>query len=98
MVQFRIELLQLYECCILLDIEFFDSQNVDQILWKNVFYQVIEKFRQFFKDLNSENLEQIWNRFLEFLDEGSDFFDSLFQKLQVIYKFKLEDYMDGFVI
>ncbi|XP_021031891.1 telomerase-binding protein EST1A isoform X2 [Mus caroli] len=98
MAQLRTELLQLYERCILLDIEFSDNQNVDQILWKNAFYQVIEKFRQLLKDPNSENPEQIRNRLLELLDEGSDFFDSLLQKLQVTYKFKLEDYMDGLAI
>ncbi|XP_063485704.1 telomerase-binding protein EST1A isoform X4 [Symphalangus syndactylus] len=98
MAQLRAELLQLYERCILLDIEFSDNQNVDQILWKNAFYQVIEKFRQLVKDPNVENPEQIRNRLLELLDEGSDFFDSLLQKLQVTYKFKLEDYMDGLAI
>lgn len=98
MAQLRVELLQLYERCILLDIEFSDHQNVDQILWKNAFYQVIEKFRQLLKDPNVENPEQIRNRLLELLDEGSDFFDSLLQKLQVTYKFKLEDYMDGLAI
>lgn len=65
----RAELLQLYERCILLDIEFSDNQNVDQILWKNAFYQVIEKFRQLLKDPNVENPEQIRNRLLELLDE-----------------------------
>ncbi|XP_059525113.1 telomerase-binding protein EST1A isoform X3 [Myotis daubentonii] len=98
MAQLRAELLQLYERCILLDIEFSDNQNVDQILWKNAFYQVIEKFRQLLKDPNVDNPEQIRNRLLELLDEGSDFFDSLLQKLQVTYKFKLEDYMDGLAI
>lgn len=52
-----------------MDIEFSDSQNVDQILWKNAFYQVIEKFRQLLKDPNIENPEQIRNRLLELLDE-----------------------------
>ncbi|KAM7069478.1 telomerase-binding protein EST1A isoform 4-T5 [Molossus nigricans] len=98
MAQLRAELLQLYERCILLDIEFSDNQNVDQILWKNAFYQVIEKFRQLLKDPNVDNPEQIRNKLLELLDEGSDFFDSLLQKLQVTYKFKLEDYMDGLAI
>ncbi|XP_004594022.2 telomerase-binding protein EST1A [Ochotona princeps] len=98
MAQLRAELLQLYERCLLLDIEFSDNQNVDQILWKNAFYQVIEKFRQLLKDPNVENPEQIRNRLLELLDEGSDFFDSLLQKLQITYKFKLEDYMDGLAI
>ncbi|XP_043858978.1 telomerase-binding protein EST1A [Dromiciops gliroides] len=98
MAQLRAELVQLYERCLLLDIEFSDHQNVDQILWKSAFYQVIEKFRQLLKDPNAENPEQIRNRLLELLDEGTGFFDSLLQKLQVTYQFKLEDYMDGLAI
>ncbi|XP_074045302.1 telomerase-binding protein EST1A isoform X2 [Macrotis lagotis] len=98
MAQLRVELVQLYERCLLLDIEFSDHQNVDQILWKSAFYQVIEKFRQLLKDPNAENPEQIRNRLLELLDEGTSFFDSLLQKLQVTYQFKLEDYMDGLAI
>ncbi|XP_056675593.1 telomerase-binding protein EST1A isoform X2 [Monodelphis domestica] len=98
MAQLRAELVQLYERCLLLDIEFSDHQNVDQILWKSAFYQVIEKFRQLLKDPNAENPEQIRNRLLELLDEGTVFFDSLLQKLQVTYQFKLEDYMDGLAI
>ncbi|XP_028937859.1 telomerase-binding protein EST1A isoform X1 [Ornithorhynchus anatinus] len=98
MAQLRVELLQLYERCILMDIEFSDNQNVDQILWKNAFYQVIEKFRQFLKETAAEDTERIRSRLLELLDEGTSFFDSLLQKLQVTYQFKLEDYMDGMAI
>lgn len=78
----RAELLQLYERCILLDIEFSDNQNVDQILWKNAFYQVIEKFRQLLKDTNVDNPEQIRNRLLELLDEVNHHFLSTGKKLQ----------------
>ena len=46
----RADLLTLYERVILTDIEFSDSQNLDQALWKNVFYQVIEHFRQLLKE------------------------------------------------
>ncbi|XP_051492135.1 telomerase-binding protein EST1A isoform X5 [Apus apus] len=98
MAQLRVEMLQLYERCILMDIEFSDSQNVDQLLWKNAFYQVIEKFRQLLKDPQGENAQEIRNKLLQLLDEGTSFFDGLLQKLQVSYQFKLEDYMDGMVI
>lgn len=33
-----------------------------------------------------------------FCPQGTGFFDSLLQKLQVTYQFKLEDYMDGLAI
>lgn len=65
----RVEMLQLYERCILMDIEFSDTQNVDQLLWKNAFYQVIEKFRQLLKDPQGENAQEIRNKLLLLLDE-----------------------------
>ncbi|KAM8834815.1 telomerase-binding protein EST1A [Synchiropus picturatus] len=98
MAQLRAELLVLYEQVILSDIELSDSQNVDQALWKNVFYQVIERFRQLLKDPTSDNGSEIRNMLLVLLDEGAIFFDSLLQKLQTVYQFKLEDYMDGMAI
>ncbi|XP_061460816.1 telomerase-binding protein EST1A isoform X3 [Rhineura floridana] len=98
MGQLRAEMLQLYECCLLSDIEFADAQNVDQLLWKNAFYQVIEKFRQLLKDPLGESAQEIRGKLLQILDEGSVFFDSLLQKLQGTYQFKLEDYMDGMAV
>lgn len=65
----RAELLVLYEQVILTDIEFSDSQNVDQALWKNVFYQVIERFRQLLKDPSYDNTPHIRNMLLTLLDE-----------------------------
>ncbi|XP_077150605.1 telomerase-binding protein EST1A isoform X2 [Ranitomeya variabilis] len=97
MAVLRSELLQLYEHCLLTDIEFCDQHNVDQLLWKNVFYQVIEKFRHFLKESSGEG-ETIRRQLLQVLDEGTVFFDSLLQKLQATYQFKLEDYMDGMAI
>lgn len=98
MAQFRAELLGLYEQVILNDIELSDSQNVDQALWKNVFYQVIERFRQLLKDPTCDNTPHIRNMLLTLLDEGALFFDALLQKLQTVYQFKLEEYMDGMAI
>ncbi|XP_035035025.2 telomerase-binding protein EST1A isoform X2 [Hippoglossus stenolepis] len=98
MAQLRGDLLRLYEQVILTDIEFSDSQNLDQALWKNVFYQVIERFRQLLKDPASDNTPHIRNMLLTLLDEGSLFFDALLLKLQTVYQFKLEDYMDGMAI
>lgn len=128
--------MKLYEQVILTDIEFSDSQNVDQALWKNVFYQVIERFRQLLKDPTHDNIDNIRNILLTLLDEvgmcaprknlneacsrkidqralqvpgnhkvaivsvlqGALFFDSLLQKLQTTYQFRLEDYMDGVAV
>ncbi|XP_051973201.1 telomerase-binding protein EST1A-like isoform X1 [Xyrauchen texanus] len=94
MAQLRAELLTIYERVILTDIEFSDSQNLDQALWKNVFYQVIESFRQLLKDQTSDTSPNIKTMLMSILEEGTVFFDSLLQKLQTVFQFKLEDYMD----
>ncbi|XP_076876434.1 telomerase-binding protein EST1A [Brachyhypopomus gauderio] len=98
MAQLRAELLALYERVILTDIEYSDSQNLDQVLWKNVFYQVIERFRQLLKDQNSDTAVQIRAMLLTILEEGAMFFDSLLQKLQTVFQFKLEEHMDGMAV
>ncbi|CDQ98007.1 unnamed protein product, partial [Oncorhynchus mykiss] len=69
MAQLRADLLTLYERVILTDIEFSDSQNLDQALWKNVFYQVIERFRQLLKDPSGDSAPRITTMLLTLLDE-----------------------------
>ncbi|TTK47645.1 Telomerase-binding protein EST1A [Bagarius yarrelli] len=98
MAQLRADLLTLYESIILTDIEFSDAQNVDQLLWKNVFYQVIERFRQLLKNQDSDTASQIRAMLLTILEEGAMVFESLLVKLQTVFQFKLEDYMDGMAI
>ncbi|KAJ4930165.1 hypothetical protein JOQ06_019178 [Pogonophryne albipinna] len=98
MAQLRADILGLYEQVLLTDIDYSDSQNVDQALWKNVFYQVIERFRQLLKDPAYDNTPHVKNMLLILLDEGALFFDALLQKLQTVYQFKLQDYMDGIAI
>ncbi|XP_057676264.1 telomerase-binding protein EST1A isoform X1 [Corythoichthys intestinalis] len=98
MAQLRAELLAVYERVVLSDIELADAQGVDQALWKNVFYQVIERFRQLLKDPAADAHPLIRDVLLTLLDEGACFFDALLQKLQTVYQFQLEDYMDGVAI
>ncbi|KAG5285106.1 hypothetical protein AALO_G00034140 [Alosa alosa] len=98
MAQLRAELLTMYERVLLTDIEFSDSQNLDQALWKNVFYQVIERFRQMMKESPADTPAYVRNMLFTVLDEGAVFFDGLLLKLQTVFQFKLEDYMDGMAI
>ncbi|KAJ3589110.1 hypothetical protein NHX12_009958 [Muraenolepis orangiensis] len=98
MSQLRAELLNVYEQVILTDIEFSDSQNVDHTLWKNVYHQVIERFRLHLKESGGDQGPRIRNMLLALLNEGATFFDALLQKLQTVFHFKLEDYMDGVAI
>uniref|UniRef100_A0A4W5K6Y6 Telomerase activating protein Est1-like N-terminal domain-containing protein n=1 Tax=Hucho hucho TaxID=62062 RepID=A0A4W5K6Y6_9TELE len=69
MAQLRADLLTLYERVILTDIEFSDRQNIDQALWRNVFYQVIERFRQLLKDPSGDSALRITPMLLTLLDE-----------------------------
>lgn len=74
----RAELLGLYEQVILNDIEYSDSQNVDQALWKNVFYQVIERFRQLLKEPAYDSTSHIRNMLLTLLDEVKSVWEIVF--------------------
>lgn len=61
---FRQELTKRYEHLILIDIDQSTKHNVDQLLWKAVFYQVIEVFR---KHMNEEDDSK--TRLSQILDE-----------------------------
>ncbi|CAG2243732.1 EST1A [Mytilus edulis] len=85
----RQELTKRYEHLILIDIDQSTKHNVDQLLWKAVFYQVIEVFR---KHMNEEDDSK--TRLSQILDEGTAFYEGLIQKLQKNYRFKLDDFLD----
>lgn len=80
----------MYESVILADIEFSDTQNVDQLLWKNVFYQVIERFRQLLKNQYSDTASQIRAVLLTILQEVHDLI--IFQGLFLV------DFMLSFIV
>lgn len=58
-----------YEHLILIDIDLSTKHNVDQLLWKAVFYQVIEVFR---KHMSEE--DDAKSRLTQILDEVYIFF------------------------
>ncbi|XP_062618954.1 telomerase-binding protein EST1A-like [Saccostrea cucullata] len=89
----RQELQQKLEQIILLDVEVASKHNVEQLLWKSVYYQVIEMFRrQLAEDKEDKNIK---TELSKILDEGTTFFDKLLQKLQQKYGFDVEDYLDS---
>lgn len=64
---FRLELQQKLEQIILLDVEVASKHNVEQVLWKSVYYQVIEMFRrQLSEDKEDDSLK---TRLSKILDE-----------------------------
>ena len=55
-----------YEQIMLLDLDVSNNHNVEQLLWKSVFYQVIEMFR---KSMGDEQDEKIKGELSKVLDE-----------------------------
>ncbi|KAK0058798.1 telomerase-binding protein EST1A [Biomphalaria pfeifferi] len=91
--QIRAELQNRLEQIILMDIEVANKHNVEQTLWKSVYYQVIESHR---KRLGEESQDvQSKQKLMDVLDEGSRFFENLLKKLQSIYGFDLDLFSDG---
>ncbi|XP_077995214.1 telomerase-binding protein EST1A-like [Glandiceps talaboti] len=88
----RMELEQVYEGIILLDVNTANKRNIEMFLWKNAYYQVIECFR---KQVNAPESESedfaIKERLLKLIDQGTSFFESLINKLQETYHFKLSE-------
>uniref|UniRef100_A0A2C9LRA2 Telomerase activating protein Est1-like N-terminal domain-containing protein n=1 Tax=Biomphalaria glabrata TaxID=6526 RepID=A0A2C9LRA2_BIOGL len=76
-----------------MDIEVANKHNVEQTLWKSVYYQVIESHR---KRLGEESQDvQSKQKLMDVLDEGSRFFENLLKKLQSVYGFDLDLFSDG---
>ncbi|XP_005096140.1 telomerase-binding protein EST1A [Aplysia californica] len=91
--QIRAELQNRLEQVILLDIEVANKQNVEQTLWKSVYYQVIESNRKKVSDESANSLCK--KRLAEVLDEGTRFFENLLKKLQSTYEFDLDQYTES---
>ncbi|XP_070572544.1 telomerase-binding protein EST1A-like [Ptychodera flava] len=90
----RMELEQVYEGIILLDVQIADQKRVELQLWKNAYHQVIESFRKQLQDEEGENLG-MKERLLKLLDQGTTFYESLLNKLQETYHFKLAELTGG---
>eukprot|EP01027_Heterolobosea_sp_BB2_P010046 GEZU01014792.1.p1 GENE.GEZU01014792.1~~GEZU01014792.1.p1 ORF type:complete len:355 (-),score=75.97 GEZU01014792.1:16-1080(-) len=86
-----------YERILFLDIEYATKQDVDQLLWKTVFYKHIEEFRKLIKKCHAtaysaeatpqskEQLHAVCSSFRSFLEESSAYYESLYQKMKSHY-------------
>ncbi|XP_078695034.1 telomerase-binding protein EST1A-like isoform X2 [Branchiostoma floridae x Branchiostoma belcheri] len=74
-----------YEAVILQDPEFASKHNIDQTLWKNAFYNIIEAFR-------GHQMEGGLHNVLALIDKGASFYTDLLQKLQRNHQFDLDAY------
>ncbi|CAH1244302.1 SMG6 [Branchiostoma lanceolatum] len=78
-----------YESLILQDPEFASKHNIDQTLWKNSFYNIIEAFRGY---LPGHQMKESLHNLLALIDKGASFYTDLLQKLQRKHKFNLDAY------
>ncbi|ESP00994.1 hypothetical protein LOTGIDRAFT_225561 [Lottia gigantea] len=77
---------------LLLDPSLANKHNIEQLLWKSAYYQVIEVFR---KNLTEEHDENMKTQLLQILQEGTDFFEGLVKRMQSVYSFDLETFLDS---
>ncbi|XP_038058981.1 telomerase-binding protein EST1A-like [Patiria miniata] len=80
------ELEHMYEQVILTDLETCNKHNVEQLLWKTAYYQLIEALRR--QDVEEPGAYK--TQLEQLLNHGSDFYVSLLDKLQSAYNFRLD--------
>ena len=92
------EIQDAYKGIIMLDVSFAVQQEVDQHLWRNAFYKVIETFRKYGKLFlgyagKTEVLspEEISNCLKKFLEDAETFYKSLLEFLQKGHGFSVQD-------
>ncbi|XP_071094020.1 telomerase-binding protein EST1A-like [Haliotis cracherodii] len=87
----RDELRSRYEQVIFLDADVSNKHGVEQLLWKSVYYQVIEVFR---RHLGEDEEGDFKDKLHTVLNEGTEFFQNLLQKLQSTYSFNIDVFLD----
>lgn len=92
------EIQDAYKGIIMLDVAFAVQQDVDQNLWRNAFYKVIETFRKYGKLFlgyagKTEVLspEEISNCLKKFLEDAETFYKGLLDFLQKGHEFSVQD-------
>ncbi len=92
------EIQDAYKGIIMLDVGFAVQQDVDQNLWRNAFYKVIETFRKYGKLFlgyagKTEVLsqEEINNCLKKFLEDAETFYKGLLEFLQKAHEFSVQD-------
>ena len=92
------EIQDAYKGIIMLDVGFAVQQDVDQSLWRNAFYKVIEAFRKYGKlflgyAAKTEVLsrEEIKNCLKKFLEDAQTFYKGLLEFLQKGHEFSVQD-------
>eukprot|EP00775_Hariotina_reticulata_P004157 gene4157-4405_t len=87
----RAQLRSCYEAVLFLDAGFAAANDVEQLLWKSVFYRPIEEFRSRLKtadkagEAGAAQVPKVAAAFIKFLEEASIFYRRLVMQLQSCY-------------
>ncbi|XP_041347433.1 telomerase-binding protein EST1A-like [Gigantopelta aegis] len=87
----REELRVRYEQVVFLDPDVANKHYVENLLWKSVYYQVIEVFRRHLAD---ETEDEVKGQLHDILNEGSEYYEHFLGKLQSTYNFSIDDFLD----
>lgn len=74
------------------DLKFSQTENIEQHFWKILFHNIIEMTRKAITN-DPKNKEQYKAFVLNLIDEGTNYFERLLDRLEVTYKFKLNSFL-----
>ncbi|XP_055683331.1 telomerase-binding protein EST1A isoform X2 [Lutzomyia longipalpis] len=85
---------QLLEQFLLRELKFCQQHNVEQHIWKLLYYNTIEMLRKLHaEDATDDGRAFYKDKCLELIDEGSVFFEKLLRKLEQKYNFSVESFV-----
>lgn len=76
------------------DLTFSQTENIEQHFWKILFHNIIEMIRKAIAN-DPENKEKYKAFVLVLIDEGTNYFEHLLEKLEQTYNFKLNVYLNN---
>ncbi|XP_024081331.1 telomerase-binding protein EST1A isoform X2 [Cimex lectularius] len=79
---------------LLTDLRFCQAENVEQHLWKILYYNIIELLRKFITE-NPQMKEKYKMALITIIDEGSEFYERLLEDLENANKINLDKYLNA---
>jgi len=98
-ISIRNAIMELYENIIFMDYDFATEKDIEMLLWKTVFYKMIEEYRKHIRKCvaetktpsTSEDLRKICHSFHEFLQTSSLFYENnLIKRFMSQYNLKMD--------
>ncbi|KAL1140647.1 hypothetical protein AAG570_000577, partial [Ranatra chinensis] len=79
---------------LLTDLRFCQAENVEQHLWKILYYNIIELLRKFMND-HPDSKDKYKGILLGIIDEGTEYFEGLLENLETTNKVKFEQFLSS---